>query len=144
VPEALAHRHAYQPELAHGPDIIAVARATGRALEDIATAFFLAGERFHLDWLERRLAELPDESRLERWAAQAVGDELLLLRRAIALRVLQSADSRPIAEAVDDYLSHHGETYARLNKLVNSFAAQGESSLAALTVALRQVRGLVA
>ena len=75
VPEPLARRHAYQPELAHGPDIIAVTKAAGRTLEEVASAFYLAGDRFHLDWLERRLVELPDGSRFDRWARQAVGDD---------------------------------------------------------------------
>ena len=139
VPEELARRHAYQPELAHGPDIIAVTQATGRTIEEVASAFFLAGERFHLDWLEQRLVELPDGSRFERWATQAVGDDLMTLRRDIALRVLDSADGRPIPRAMEDYLERRSEPYERLNRLVNSLSAQGESSLAALTVALRQV-----
>jgi glutamate dehydrogenase len=144
VPEPLARRHAYQPELAHGPDIIAVTKATSRTLEEVASAFYLAGDRFHLDWLERRLVELPDGSRFERWARQAVGDDLMTLRRDIALRVLDSADGRPIDRAMEDYLQRRTEAYERLNRLVNALAVQDESSLAALTVALRQVRGLVA
>ena len=109
----------------------------------MASAFYLAGERFHLDWLEHRLVELPDGSRFERWATQAVGDDLMTLRREIALRVLDSADGRPIPQAMDDYLERRSEAYERLNRLVSSLSAQGETSLAALTVALRQVRGLV-
>ncbi len=107
------------------------------------SAFFLAGERFHLDWLERHLLDLPDGSRFERWASQAVGDDLMTLRREIALRVLDSADGRPFDQAMDDYLDGRSEAYERLNRLVSSLQAQGETSLAALTVALRQVRGLV-
>ncbi len=143
VPEQLAKRHAFQPELAHGPDVIAVSRVTGRPIAEVAGAFFLAGERLHLDWLERHLLDLPDGSRFERWASQAVGDDLMTLRREIALRVLDSADGRPLAQAVDDYLDGRSEAYERLNRLVSSLQAQGETSLAALTVALRQVRGLV-
>ena len=67
----------------------------------------------------------------------------MTLRREIALRVLASADGRPLAEAMDDYLDGRSEAYERLNRLVSSLQAQGETSLAALTVALRQVRGLV-
>ena len=63
--------------------------------------------------------------------------------RGHQLRVLDSADGRPISRAMEDYLGHRSEAYERLNRLVNSLSVQGESSLAALTVALRQVRGLV-
>ena len=67
----------------------------------------------------------------------------MTLRREIALRVLDSADGRPLDKAMDDYLDGRSEAYERLNRLVSSLQAQGETSLAALTVALRQVRGLV-
>jgi glutamate dehydrogenase len=143
VEAELARRHAFQPELAHAPDIIAVAKSTGRTIEDVASAFFLAGERLHLDWFERRLVELPETSRFERWAVQAMGDDLMALRRDIALRALQGADTRPVGAAIDDYLAGRAGAVDRLEKLVDSLAEKGESSLAALTVALRQVRGLV-
>jgi glutamate dehydrogenase len=142
IEERLARRHAYQPELAHAPDIIAVARDTGRSLEDVANAFFLAGERLHLDWLERRLVELPEASRWQRWAAKAMEDDVMALRRDVALRAL-SHTPKPAAEALDDYLSDRGEAYERLGRLIESLATQEEDGLAALTVALRQVRSVV-
>ena len=143
VEEELARRHAFQPELVHAPDIVAVAKSTGRTIEDVANGFFLAGERLHLDWFERRLVELPETSRFERWAVHAMGDDLMAIRRDIALRALQGADTRPVGAAIDDYLAGRAEAVERLEKLVDSLAEKGESSLAALTVALRQVRGLV-
>ena len=122
--------------------MIAVSKATGRALEDVASAFFLTGERLHLDWLEGRLAELPDTSRWQRWAAQAMVDDAMALRRDVALRVLQNADSGPVDGALDAYLGGRREASDRLDRLVNVLTTQGETGLAALTVALRQVRGL--
>jgi glutamate dehydrogenase len=143
IAESLGRRHVYQPDLAHGPDMIAVARETGRTLEDVATTFLLAGERLHLDWLEQRLSGLPDASRWQRWAAQAIGDDLLAVRRDVTLRVLAGADHGPVAAAFDSFLAANAESYERLCRLVSSLEAQGEQSLAALTVAVRQVRGLV-
>jgi glutamate dehydrogenase len=142
VPEEMARSHAYQSELAHGPDIIAVTQTTGRTLEDVATAFFRTGERFHLDWLERQLVTLPSSSRVERWASQAVADDLIALRRDLALRVLEPADGRPPEAAIEAYVSDRAERYGRLERLIAALTSQGESSLAALTVALRQLRAL--
>jgi glutamate dehydrogenase len=143
VAPELARRHAFQPELAHAPDIIAVAQETGRSLEDVASAFFLAGEQLHLDWLERRLVELPESSRLDRWAVHALGDDLMALRRSAVQRALESADGRPVDAAFAGFLAGHAEAYDRLDRLVGSLAAQDETSISALTVALRQVRSLV-
>ncbi len=142
VPERLARRHAFQAELAHGPDIIAVATGTGRPLAEVADAFFLAGERLYLDWLEGRVAALPDASRWERWAAQALTDDLMALRRDAAARALETA-AGPIGAAFEAMLAARAEAHERLGRLVDALGARDEVSLAALTVALRQLRGLV-
>ena len=75
VPEALARRHAYLAELEHGPDAIQVAQSSGRAIADVARAFFLVGDRLHLEILESRLARLPRTTRWQSWAAQAASDD---------------------------------------------------------------------
>jgi glutamate dehydrogenase len=142
VAEDLARRRAFQPELAHAPDIVAVTKATGRSLEDVANAFFLAGERLHLDWLEGRLIDRPASSSWQRWAAKAMEDEVMALRRDVALRALGNT-SKPASEALDAYLAGRGEAHERLGRLVESLDSPGEDELAALTVALRQVRSVV-
>jgi glutamate dehydrogenase len=142
VEEPLARRHAFQPELAHAPDIVAVAKATGRPLEDVANAFFLAGERLSLDWLERRLVELPEASRWERRAAGVMADDLMGARRDVTLQAL-SRTSKPAEAALDDYLAERGEALDRLRRLIESLSEKGETNLAALTVALRQVRSVL-
>jgi glutamate dehydrogenase len=142
IDERLARRHAFQPELAHAPDIIAVAKATGRSLEDVANAFFLAGERLQLDWLERRALELPEASSWQRWAAKAIESDLMTLRREIAQAAL-SHTPKPAAAALDDYLAARTEPFERLRRLIESLADGSETSVAALTVAARQVRNLV-
>jgi len=119
-----------------------VSASTTRPLAEVAHAFFLAGEQLYLDWLEGRVAGLPDATRWERWAAQALVDDLMALRRDAALRVLQTSGG-PIDRAFEGRLSSRAEAHQRLGRLVDALGAQGDVSLAALTVALRQVRGLV-
>jgi len=143
VPEELARRHAFQPELAHAPDIFAVARSTGRSLEEVASAFFLAGERLHFDWLERRVAEITSRSRWDDWAAKALADDLMALRRDFAWNALEQGDARPVSAAIDAYLAGRTEAFDRLGRLVESLSGQGDTGLASLTVALRQVRNVV-
>ena len=67
----------------------------------------------------------------------------MALRRDAALRVLQTSDG-PVGRAFEARLSARSEAHERLGRLVDALGAQGDVSLAALTVALRQVRGLVA
>ena len=142
VPELVARRHAFQAELVHAPDIIAVSTATGRAPLEVARGFFLLGEKLEIDWLEHRLDELPVGSRWLRWAKQAMEDDLLAVRRALCELVLERAGGAPIDEAVDAFLDVEAEQVARLQRFVRQLAVEGVNDLAQITVALRQVRAL--
>ncbi|HEX6399289.1 MAG TPA: NAD-glutamate dehydrogenase domain-containing protein, partial [Actinomycetota bacterium] len=143
VPAHLARRHAFQDELVHGPDIILVARATGRELLEVARGFFLLGERLDIDWLEQRLVEQPAKTRWQRWAIRSMEDDLFTIRRQIVERVLEEAGGRPIDEAVDVFLEGRAAPYGRLQRFMRSLAMEGVTDVSQLTVALRQLRALV-
>ncbi len=142
VPAPAAAAHVFSEELQHGPDIIAVAAATGRPLADVAQAFFLLGERLQLDWLEERVAELPAGTRWQRWSLQAIADDLMLVRREIASRVLGDGDGLDVEEALEAYLGGRPDAYGRLSRLMDALALEGVHDQAALTVALRQIRNV--
>jgi glutamate dehydrogenase len=143
VPEAVARRHAFQPELVHAPDIIAVAHdATWTPLE-VARAFFLLGERLEIDWLENQLETLPTTTRWQRWALQSSEDDLLALRRRLCEGVLAEAErTGSVDDAVERFLERHAEAFERVRRFMRSLAVEGVSDGAQLTVALRQLRTL--
>ena len=138
----LARAHAFERGLVYAPDVLRVAERTGRAVEEVLDAFLLGGERLHLEWLEEQLDLLDTESRFERWAARAMADDLLALRRVLAERALAKAEEVTAAEAVLSYLDERTEAVARLERLAKSLAAEDRSSLAGLTVAVRQARSI--
>jgi len=144
VPEDLAHRHAYQLELVHAPDIIDVAAETGRDVEEIARAFFLVGEAFHVDRLEATMERLEPRSRWQRWAMQALEDDLLRVRRDLAELAIKEGVGRPIDVAVEMFLGSRAEAIARLDRFMRSLSADPGGGLAALSVAVRQVRAVAA
>jgi glutamate dehydrogenase len=143
VPEEVARRHAFQSELVHGPDIISVARASGRPVQEVARVFFLLGEHLDIDWLEIRLDELPTTSRWQRWAVQSMEDDIFLVRRQLAERLIAESEGAPIDEAVASFLARREEAFARLRRFMRALAMEGVNDLAQLTVALRQIRALV-
>ena len=142
VAQDLARAHAFGRELVYSPDVLQVAQQVGRAVEEVLDAFLLGGENLHLDWLERQLESLKTESRFDRWAARAMADDLLALRRSLAERALAGADTATVVQAVLQYLEERAEAVARLERLARSLAAQDASSLAGLTVAVRQARSI--
>src|SRR5439155_23437776 len=100
------------------------------------------GEALRIDWLEGRLEEVPTVSRWQRWAIQALRDDLRLVRRQLAERALAEAEGRPIDEVVEAFLQARAEPVARLERFMRALALEGVSDLAALTVAVRQIRSL--
>ncbi len=143
APEAQAIRHVYMPALAHAPDILVVVRGSGRTPSEIARAFFAAGQSLHLDWLETQVLEFAARSRWEQFALDAILDDLLLVRReAIRQAVSESPELEPV-DALAAFLAGRPEAVARLGRLIEQFRADGMDDLAVITVALRQVRGVI-
>jgi glutamate dehydrogenase len=147
VPEGIARAHALQPFLVHGPNVADVASATGRSLEDVTLAFFLVGDATYLDWLGSRLSEVSTTTRWHRWALQALEEDLRLTRRQVAEKVLGEGDDdvgAPVEEALAAFLARREESMTRLGRFMRGIALEEASDLAALTVAVRQVRALSA
>ena len=142
VPDSVAHRHAFQPELVHAPDIIAVAHGSGRAPLEIARAFFVLGERLDIDWLENQLEQLPATTRWQRWAQQSMEDDLFALRRLLCERVLELADGDAIDVAIDRFFAERAQTCERVMRFLRSLKMEGVSDLSQLTVAVRQIRSI--
>jgi glutamate dehydrogenase len=142
VPEETARRHALLPALRQGPDIVAVIQHTGMPAEAVARAFALVGEAVFIDWLEERLHHVPTTTRWHRWALQAVEDDLRAVRRQLAERVLTEGRGLKPDEAVEAFLASRREVLGRLDRFMSAFALEEVGDLAAVTVAVRQIRGL--
>jgi glutamate dehydrogenase len=142
VPDALARRHAFQRALRHAPDIIAVAQATGREVVAVARAFFDLGERLGLEWLEQEVLALPATTRVQRWAQQALLDDVLDARRVLAEKALEESPEAEPAAAVDAFLEAREAPMRRLSSVARALRAEGDGDLAGLTLAIRHLRGL--
>jgi glutamate dehydrogenase len=143
VPEELARSHAFQPGLAHAPDMIAVAEATGRSVEEVGRTFYRVGDGLRLEWLERAILSLPTPTRMQRWAEHAALDDILAARRELAHRALEESPGAPAEEAVEAFLERRQEAMHRLRSFTRALSGEGEPDLAGLTLAVRQLRALV-
>jgi glutamate dehydrogenase len=142
VPDEVARRHAFQRALRHAPDIIAVAQATGRDVVAVARAFFDLGERLGLEWLEQEVLALPATTRVQRWAQQALLDDVLDARRVLAEKALEESPEAEPAAAVDAFLEAREAPRRRLSSVARALRAEGDGDLAGLTLAIRHLRGL--
>ncbi len=143
VPPELAIRHALIDELTHAPDIIELSFRTGRSLGDVAGVFLAVGPQFQIDWLERQVETVPAATRWHRGALRVVGDDLIVLRRELAERVMSESDGAPPQEAMDRYVERRAEGVQRLARMMRSLAVDGVDDVSGLVVAIRQIRALV-
>jgi glutamate dehydrogenase len=143
VPEPLARAHALRPELRYAPDMVWVAGATGRPIEEVADVFFTVGAELRLDWIESELERVPAPTRTQRWALQAVREDAAQVRRELAGCVLAESTGGTAAEAVEAFLAERGPALRRLTAFLRSLSREGEPDLAGLTLAVRQLRTIV-
>ena len=142
VPEELARSLAYLPGMAHAPDVISASQALGRSVEDVGRTFSLLEDRAGIAWIEEQLGELPVSTRMQRWALQALRDDLWRARRDLAQRALEESPGAPVPEAVEAFVEARPDAMRRLAGLARTMAGEGGADLAGLTLAVRQLRAL--
>jgi len=142
VAEGLARALAYLPGMSHAPDVIAASQALGRSVEDVGRTFSLLEDRAGIGWIEEQLGELPVSTRMQRWALQALRDDLWRARRDLAQRALQESSGAPVQDAVDAFVEARPDAMARLAGLARTMAGEGGADLAGLSLAVRQLRAL--
>jgi glutamate dehydrogenase len=142
VPERLAVAHALSVELAFAPDVLVVARDSGRTLEEVGHAFWLMGERLRFGWLEAELDELPAVQRVQRWAVQALRDDAHGARRDLVARALERAPGAGAEEAIDRFIDANEARAQHLTSVMRSLSVDG-SDLAGLMVVVRELRALI-
>jgi glutamate dehydrogenase len=142
IPEDIARAHAFQRAMIHAPDAVAVAEDTGRDVLDAARALFEIGEGLQLEWLEREIERLPSTTRLQRWAEQAVLDDVLEARRVLALQALQESPDASAEDAVAAFLHSREDPRRRLASFTRALALEGSTDLAGLSLAVRHLREL--
>jgi glutamate dehydrogenase len=144
VPERPARFGAAVPDLVYAPDIIAVARESGRSIAAVAHAFFVVGERLYLNVVEQRVAHFPAQTRWQRLAWRSQLDDLRLLRRQIVARVIDQCGEAGIDSAIEDYLNARVDPYQRLASLMGSTSGSQADDASAVMVMVHQIRQVVA
>ena len=142
TPPALARAHALRPELAHAPDALREASATGRSVEDVMRVFFGLATELRLDWLEAELQRIRSSTRLQRWALQAVREDALRAVRELAEQAVLEADGAAPDAVVERFLAAREAPAQRIGGFLRAMAREGDPDLAGMTLAVRQLRAL--
>ncbi|MCV2489243.1 NAD-glutamate dehydrogenase [Geodermatophilus sp. YIM 151500] len=144
VPEPLARRVATLPALFSALDVIDVAGQTGRGREQVAAVYFALGQDLQLNWLRERILRLPRDDRWQALARAALRDDLYAVRASLTAEVLAVGGAlQDSAALVRRWVDHNQPAVDRCLAVLRDIAADDRADLATLSVALREVRGLV-
>ena len=144
VPEELATRVAALPALFSALDVIDVAQATGHELAEVAAVYFALDQHLQLSWLRDRILRLPRDDRWQALARAALRDDLYAVRAALTADVLRAGGTaEDVGELIRRGFAHNQSAVGRCLGVLRDIAADGRADLATLSVALREVRGLV-
>jgi len=143
VPDELAHRVACLSDRFAALDIVGVAGATGKEIDEVTALHFLVGGRLHLHWLRDRIATLPRENRWEAMARAALRDDLFSLHAELTADVLRGADAEHAEARLDGWIEANRPQVERCLGILSDIRTGGTYDLTTLPVALRELRNLI-
>ncbi len=144
VPAELARLASAWPLLHISFDLVEVANARGRKVEDVCATYWLLFDRLDLDWLWERIGALPRTDRWQSHARASQRDDLLTAMRELLDEVLRGGDLfTPVDALLEAWVKENQRIVERLGRLFGEIRAGGTFDLTTLSVALRQLRNLV-
>ncbi|MGH2375006.1 MAG: NAD-glutamate dehydrogenase, partial [bacterium] len=99
VPEPLAARVAGFGPMSAALDLVEVAHAAARPVENVAATYFSLGDRLLLHWLRDRISALPRGDRWQALARVSLRDDLYNTQRALTADVLRTGAPEMDADA---------------------------------------------
>ncbi|MDX6228149.1 MAG: glutamate dehydrogenase [Frankiales bacterium] len=144
IPAGLAARVAALDLMDAAPDIVTVARAAGRDVAEAAAAYFAVDALLDLDWVYRRVTELPRDGRWQALARAAARDDLYAAHAALTERVLADLPSITPGDAVRRVQKwadpDRQPELGRLRDMLAEIRSSGQADLAVVSVGLRELR----
>jgi glutamate dehydrogenase len=149
VPAKLARRIATLPILAAVPDIAHIAAETKAKVEAVAAVYFAVEDGLGFGWLRARALAFRTDNHWQRQAAAALVEDLFALQGRLAERVMAGCesgvkDASSAAACVAAWTASRPGPVERVQGLLAELRAVAMVDLSMLSVAARQLRGLVA
>jgi glutamate dehydrogenase len=138
VPAELTDHVAHLEALVPSFDIVDIAEAAGLDVVAAAGVYVALGERLELNWLRDRIVALSRATRWEAMARAALRDDVYAEQAALTAEVVRSGGD------VDAWLARNAVAVERSLQVLADIRAGGTFDLARLSVAVRELRNLIA
>jgi glutamate dehydrogenase len=142
VPPALAQRVAGFGAAYSALDVVEVAGATGRPVEEVAAVYFALDSVLELGLLRDQILALPRTDRWQTLARAALRDDLNATQAALTASVLGITEVGEPEKRIAAWTELNSAAVARAGQVLDDIVAGEVYDVATLSVALRQLRGL--
>lgn len=149
VPEDLAARAATLLDSYSLLDVVEIASDLDRTPGDVAAVYFKMSERFGIDGMLNRVAQLPRDDRWDALARGALRDDLYAVLEAFTRNAFEAeddldGDGRVSAEErIESWCRVNADGVARAETQLTGILGLEKPTIAALSVALRSLRSVV-
>jgi glutamate dehydrogenase len=121
-------------------EILTVARDTGQPAARVGRSYYLASELLGVPRLREAIFAAAGDNRWDQRLAQSLDEDLGRAHRALtAAAVSDGSDDEPVDELLARVAARHGPMLDAYRALLDDIAADERPSLAALTIAVREL-----
>jgi glutamate dehydrogenase len=142
IPQELAQRIAALEFLGTAFELVQLSERAQVGVEEGARVFFAAGDRFGLSWLRAATMRLPRETPWQAASVQALAEDIQTQQSELAASLLGSGQRE--AGLSEAWIAPRRISIERLDRIFAEMRSQPAIDLAMLTVASRELRGLLA
>ncbi|MEO8830054.1 NAD-glutamate dehydrogenase [Lapillicoccus sp.] len=147
APTAFAQRAAALLDLFSLLDVVTLAEELKVEVSDVAGVYYLTSERFGIDEMLTRVSQLPRDDRWDSLARGAMRDDLYAVLESLTRSVLLAAGPGSTRETPAKRFEHwadaNRDALARANNALQGIERLDHAGIAALSVALRSLRGVL-
>ncbi len=144
VPGELAEQVAAMVPAYSAFDMVEIATATGRSVEETAEVYFDLAERLQITRLRDRVTALPRDDRWNTMARAALRDDVYAAHAAITQDVLQVTGPGSPEERLAVWVQRNDPAVQRCAQTLSELWESDRFTVAMLSVAVRAIRTLVA
>jgi glutamate dehydrogenase len=144
VPQALAEQVAGMVPAYSAFDLVEIAAAGGRSVEETAEVYFDLADRLQIARLRDRITALPRDDRWNTMARAALRDDLYGAHAAITRDVLEVTGPGSPEERLRVWVERNGTAVSRAAQTLTEIWESDRFTVATLSVAVRAIRTLVA
>ena len=144
APTAIATRAAGLLDQFSLLDVVYICSEPGRDAGEVAPVYFATSEQFGIDGMLTRVSRLPRDDRWDALARGALRDDLYAVLEALTKSVLDASEpGQTAAERIAQWSKTNADSLTRARTALAGIERIENPGIAALSVALRTLRGVI-